>query len=188
MKNLEDNRKDYIKTIYNNMKYRCYNKKCPDYSRYGGRNIKICEEWLNQENGFENFYKWCIQNNYLDNYSLDRIDNNGNYSPSNCQFVPKHFNTAKIHRDKKIAKLELQLKDTKDAETALKLKKEIFELKKANIFQINNDYIEDKIKQCENDIKCLEFRIALNQRQIEKYNSEIKSLQLQIDKLKRRTF
>ena len=72
--------------IYSNMKQRCYNKKTPGYKNYGGRGIKVCDEWLNS---FENFYHWAIENGYQEDLTIDRINNDGNYEPSNCRWATK---------------------------------------------------------------------------------------------------
>lgn len=68
------------------MKARCFNPKNPEYKNYGARGIKICDEWLNKS-GFENFYKWSIENGYRDELSIDRINNDGNYEPLNCRWT-----------------------------------------------------------------------------------------------------
>lgn len=54
--------------------------------RYFGRGIKVCKEW---ENSFEVFYEWAMLNGYKDELTIDRIDFNGNYEPSNCRWVGK---------------------------------------------------------------------------------------------------
>lgn len=70
------------------MKERCYNEKNNDYVIYGGRGICICDEW---KNNFKSFYDWAVANGYDENaefgkLTIDRIDVNGNYEPSNCKF------------------------------------------------------------------------------------------------------
>ena len=80
--------KDIVR-LRQNMISRCYRKKCKSYKDYGGRGITICDEWLNDQDAFE---KWCLENGWTKGLEIDRIDNEGNYTPQNCRFVTRRDN------------------------------------------------------------------------------------------------
>lgn len=70
--------------IWCGMLTRCFNPKRDEYKNYGGRGITVCEEW---KSNFEAFHEWAMSHGYSDELSLDRINNDGNYEPSNCRWA-----------------------------------------------------------------------------------------------------
>lgn len=119
---------------WHSMKARCYNEKNKKYHRYGGRGIKICDKWLNSYIDFKN---WALENGYVKGLSIDRIDNNGDYEPSNCQFIIMAENCRKTNKtvcNMDIAKKIRSLNDNVNITCALLGK--IFGLSKHVIYNV----------------------------------------------------
>jgi len=72
-------------SVWKHVKYRCTNPNDAGYHHYGGRGIKICDEWLDPKV----FIDWCLVNGWVKGLEIDRIDVNGHYEPSNCRFVDR---------------------------------------------------------------------------------------------------
>jgi hypothetical protein len=68
------------------MKARCYNPNVESFTRYGGRGIKVCEEW---RTSFVAFREWSFANGWDSALTLDRINNDGDYEPSNCRWTDR---------------------------------------------------------------------------------------------------
>ncbi len=79
-----------LASIFLGMKKRCYDPNCQDYHRYGGKGIKICDEWVNNPGLFET---WSFENGYDDTLTIDRIKSDKDYCPENCRWVTKADNS-----------------------------------------------------------------------------------------------
>ena len=73
-----------LRQMFKNMRTRCFTKGTRYWKDYGGRGITICHEWLNNR---LSFVKWAVDNDWCPGLEIDRIDNDGNYEPSNCRFL-----------------------------------------------------------------------------------------------------
>ncbi|MCK5607583.1 helix-turn-helix domain-containing protein [Candidatus Pacearchaeota archaeon] len=91
--------------ILRNMKARCQNKNYISYHRYGGRGISICKEWLDDP---QEFFTWGFANGWKRGLEIDRIDNDGGYSPENCRFTTRQQNC----NNRSTTKLSYELADT----------------------------------------------------------------------------
>lgn len=74
--------------VWQHMKQRCINSRVVQYSDYGGRGIKVCNEW---KDDFVAFRDWALGNGYRDDLTIDRIDVDGDYEPSNCRWVSREI-------------------------------------------------------------------------------------------------
>lgn len=113
--------KDRLYRIWHGIKNRCLNAKVKEFLNYGGRGITICNEWLE----FIPFRDWALNTGYQECLEIDRIDNNGNYSPENCRWTTRKEN----NRNQRKTKLTLEKANEirKRYKTGLYFQKEIAE-------------------------------------------------------------
>ena len=70
--------------IWQAMKSRCFNPNTPNYKYYGGKGVVVCEQWVND---FQSFYDWAMEHGYSEELTIDRMNVEGNYEPTNCRWV-----------------------------------------------------------------------------------------------------
>src|SRR5262245_4810010 len=76
--------------VWRGIKTRCFNPRCRAFKTYGARGITICAEWKDDPVAFAN---WCLEHGWKSKLTIERIDNDGDYEPSNCKFISKSENT-----------------------------------------------------------------------------------------------
>ena len=84
--------------IREGMLSRCNNPNSPSYKHYGGRGIKVCDDWHNPVK----FIDWAIANGYKEGLKIDRIDNNGNYEPNNCRWTTMKVNANNMRSNRRL--------------------------------------------------------------------------------------
>jgi len=85
--------------IWMAMKQRCGNKNNTKYDRYGGRGITVCKEW---KDSFAAFKKWATVNGYSNELTIDRVNNDGNYEPTNCRWAT--YSEQNLNQSKKLGR------------------------------------------------------------------------------------
>jgi hypothetical protein len=108
-----------LHNIWSAMKDRCRNSRNKNYPRYGARGIVVCDEWLGD---YLVFRQWALENGYKDGLSIERNDNDGNYEPSNCSWIPlgqQRRNSSYLHQITAFGETKILQDWLKDPRTAV---------------------------------------------------------------------
>lgn len=127
-----------VYSIWSHIKKRCYNKKSLDYNSYGGRGITMCLEWVKSPSSF---IDWSLDNGYDEHLTIDRINKDGNYEPSNCQWITNELNAKK---DK------VKLNEREKIEVCTMFKNKCKQLEIAKYFNVSIPTIQRILKE----LKC----------------------------------
>lgn len=141
---------------WNMMKQRCLNPNNRKFQNYGKRGIEVCEEWMD----FKKFEKWALSNGFEKKLTLDRVDTNGNYEPSNCRWATQKTqqnnrsnNRLLKHEGKEYTLSELsELSGIHQASIVVRLKKGMT-TEQAISTGLNYDHIEIQIDGEVNNLK-----------------------------------
>ena len=85
--------------VWKTMKQRCFNPNHKSFHNYGGRGIIVCDEW---KDNYQAFYEWSMNNGYKEGLSIDRINNDGNYEPSNCRWADRFTQNNNTRQNKPV--------------------------------------------------------------------------------------
>lgn len=91
-----ESRKSKLYNSWTGMRQRCRDRNSKAYVEYGGRGISVCDAW---ESSFAAFKEWALANGYREGLSIDRIDVNGNYEPSNCRWSTQREQSRNTRRN-----------------------------------------------------------------------------------------
>lgn len=135
--------------IWEKMRGRCNIEKNPAYYNYGGRGIKVCDDWNNE---FEKFYEWAMANGYRDDLSIERIDVNGGYNPDNCCWIPM-ADQNKNKRNCRYVTIEGKMVTLKEACRILNLPYQAVHLRITRYGMSVDDALSKPFKDPENTLK-----------------------------------
>lgn len=97
--------KERLYRIWVGMKQRCYHKNNPNWAQWGGRGISICDDWgagTLDINGYLSFREWSLANGYDDSKSIDRINNDLDYNPTNCRWADRQTQNSNTRQNVQI--------------------------------------------------------------------------------------
>jgi len=126
--------------VWASMKQRILNPKNKRFKDYGGRGIIICPEWTDMENGFINFKDWSLSNGYIEGLTINRIDNNGNYEPNNCNWITNKENNRNTRRSKVTLEKANEIRELyKTGDYTQRILAVKYNIQHSNIFNIINN-------------------------------------------------